>query len=612
MPIKTVNSTGGNFIDLIPNPDGTGYMGYGSLSPDGSKIAYLYYPADGTSQLRVAALDGSGSDVVIAQTSLSAINPNAWANVAWGNAYIAVNCNGTDNNSPVGYGGLTGLNVGIRFFDENGNSPPAGIIDVVDDSWTNVYPSELDLANTYDYPTGSNYDNMSWSPQGRYLYTNTTRRMDTSNNPAYCIVRIDTHDTVGHDLEIIAQPPDPGPVNGQIDYMWPVLSPDGTTLVVTKRTRPWAGGSWSYSLITMNEDGSNITPLVNDVAWPIWSPDGTKLCGYNTGSSFGYYEPVIYDINANTVSLVNTDSTSIGNVAWTPVLNPRPPENPRNVPHPTPLTGKVWFFDSNTDNLIHTVDPDGTNNTLRDSQVAPNHVWLGAGSPSNAWAIRPQGDYAYFYDTSHSSNFRLYKSWNDSTHYRKIAEIPGTYRFNNFQTSWDGTRILADIVGPSGTAYLWMNSPNGISPTLTVTPSNLATNWQFLYSQGAMQCLAPDGQTALIWNSVTNHVGTFDCGTGAYQDFGALGWIAPAWSSQNKIAYLSAPNVVIIDGTTHAVEHTFSLSPAGSLNYICMWNPAGTELLLDDNAGTIKRYQPDGTYINTLTGIYPSWPIGWS
>lgn len=610
MPIKTASSSGGALTELIPNPDATGYMGYGSISPDGTKIAYLYYPTDGTSQLRIAALDGS-SDVIIAQTSPSAPNPDAWANVAWGQSYIAVNCNGIDNTEPLGYGGATGRTVGIRFFDESGDSPPAGILGEVDETWTNVYPSGLDLAYNYSYPSGSNYDNMSWSPQGRYLYASAFRRMDTSNNSAACIVRIDTHDTIGHDLEIIALPPAPGPVNGQVNYTWPVLSPDGTKLVVTKKMNPWGGGSYTYGLVLMNEDGSGITDLVNDVAWPIWSPDGTKLCGYNTGAAFGWYDPVIYDIASDTVTLVTADSSTYGNAGWNPAPT-RPAETARPVPHPTPLTNKVWFF-SDSDILIHTMDPDGTNDTLRDSQVAPNHVWLGGTSPSNWWAIRPQGDYAYFIDTDHSTSFALYKSWNNSTHYRKIAEVPGTYAFRNFNPSWDGTKVLADLTNPSGgIAYLWMD-PNGVAVggTELVTPSNLTTGWEFLYSQGAMQCLSPDNETALIWNSSNSHIGTFNCATGTYQDFGALGWIAPAWSSQNKIAYLDGTNVNVIDGTTHAVEHTFTLSPAGSLNYICMWNPSGTELLLDDNAGTIKRYQPNGTYLNTLA-IYPSWPIGWS
>jgi hypothetical protein len=88
---------------------------------------------------------------------------------------------------------------------------------------------------------------------------------------------------------------------------WPTLSPNGSKIAFAREVK--VGNSLTYSLFTMNPDGSAVTQLTKSTATldysvaPAWSPDGTRIaydCGFvdDGGLSFGFNRTNICVIDA--------------------------------------------------------------------------------------------------------------------------------------------------------------------------------------------------------------------------------------------------------------------------------------------------------------------------
>jgi dipeptidyl aminopeptidase/acylaminoacyl peptidase len=97
----------------------------------------------------------------------------------------------------------------------------------------------------------------------------------------------------------------------------PRISPDGNTIVFTRRTVDKLKDSWDAALWIMNADGSNLRFLAKG-SDPVWSPDGTRLAYQAPGDPAGNQIFVrIMDAEGATTQITRNEHPAT-DVKWSP------------------------------------------------------------------------------------------------------------------------------------------------------------------------------------------------------------------------------------------------------------------------------------------------------
>ena len=148
---------------------------------------------------------------------------------------------------------------------------------------------------------GSDWDNSgpAWSPDGAYLAYNRIEPLD-GDPPGHFRVHVIRADGTGdHAL--------PAPVDPGLQEAWPLWSPDGRSIVVTRFTFTDAGHGGIAILpfdgtVAAREIGPKTVGSNQDVV-KTWTPDGTRVVSYfrGTGETFlidpvtGAYEKAVWN-----------------------------------------------------------------------------------------------------------------------------------------------------------------------------------------------------------------------------------------------------------------------------------------------------------------------------
>ncbi len=127
----------------------------------------------------------------------------------------------------------------------------------------------------------------------------------------------------------------------------PRISPDGNTVIFTRRAVDKMKDSWESSLWIMNAEGSNLRFLAkgND---PVWSPDGTRIAYQAPGEPAGNQIFVRFMDAEGATTQVTRNEQAATDVKWSPdgkwlgfaMVVPTGPE--WSVRLPSPPAGATW------------------------------------------------------------------------------------------------------------------------------------------------------------------------------------------------------------------------------------------------------------------------------
>ena len=127
----------------------------------------------------------------------------------------------------------------------------------------------------------------------------------------------------------------------------PKISPDGNTVVFSRRAVDKMHDSWESTLWVMNSDGSNLRSLVKG-SDPVWSPDGSRIAYLASGEPTGTQAFVRYmDAEGATTQVTRIDQAPF-ELRWSPdgqslgfaMIVPSGPT--WNVRLPSPPAGATW------------------------------------------------------------------------------------------------------------------------------------------------------------------------------------------------------------------------------------------------------------------------------